>query len=215
MGTTYDATVEIPHYSVLKAELEKISSDKKLIAKVMSSAVRYAATPTLKALEANVSRVGEVTGNLKRAVAIKAKAYNTTGNAVSLVGYIKPGSSSKKQKGKGKDRASHAHFVEYGTKNRLVKGNIASSYLKRGIFGLARTPGGGLKTGGYPRTFFKKGKVGQPLSTGAMPVGGRSNKPPVEDAYDKTKSQINARLIAKTDKAIEQLTKAVKKAQSK
>jgi len=100
--SSIETKVEIPHYKVLLRELENITENKKLIARAMSQAMRYAAKPTYSALVSNVSRVGEKTGNLKRAVAIKAKSYSQSGNAVALVGYIVPGSSSQKTKGKGK-----------------------------------------------------------------------------------------------------------------
>ena len=96
----------------------------------------------------------------------------------------------------------------------MVKGGIASSYSK-GVFAIASMPGGGLKTTGYPKSFFKKGMPGQPLTTGSMPVGGRSGRPPLKDAFGKTKGQINRRLIERTEKVIASLMKALKKAESK
>ena len=212
--SSIETKVEIPHYKVLLRELEGITENKKLIGRAMAQAMQYAAKPTKDALVSNVGRVGVKSGNLKRAVAIKAKSYSQSGNAIALVGYIVPGSSSQKTKGKGKDRAYHQGFIEFGTKQRMVKGGIASSYSK-GVFAIASMPGGGLKTTGYPKSFFKKGKPGQPLTTGSMPVGGRSGRPPLKDAFGKTKGQINGRLIERTEKVIASLMKALKKAESK
>jgi hypothetical protein len=203
--------VEMPQYQVLLRELQKRTKDTKLISKKMATAMRYVVKPSLQALEANVARIGEDTGNLKKAVAIKVKAYAKSGNAVALVGFIRPGSSSNKTKGKGKDRAYHQGFLEFGTKQRFVKGDIASSYIKKGVFAIAKA-GGSLKTSGYPKSFFKRGKKGQALSTGAMPIGGRSGRPPVSDAFNKTKGQLNQRLIDRTQKTIDSLDKALKKA---
>jgi hypothetical protein len=207
------ASVELPQYRVLMQELQKITKDKKLIARRMASAVRYAAKPSHEALLANVSRVGEKTGNLKRAVYLKVKSYSKSGNAAALVGYIRAGSDSEKNKGKGRDKAYHQGFLEFGTKERFVKGPIASSFRK-GAF-MIFTIGKSLQTGNYPKTFFKRGKKDQPLSTGKMRVGGISGKPPIKNAFETTKSQINTRLVERTKKVIDSLMKAVKKAESK
>ena len=214
MANRQVAVVEIPHYKVLLAELEKITNNKKLIAQSMGPAVRYATKPTYDALRSNVSKVGTVTGNLKAAVAIKVKTYSKSGNAVGMVGFIRAGTGSDKQKKKGKSNAYHQHLVEFGTKERFVKGDIASAF-KNIDFKVYRGGNGRTYTSGFPRTFFKKGKRGMPLSVGSMPVGGRSGKPPLSNAFEKTKGQINTRLISQTDKTIERLMKKLKKAESK
>lgn len=213
MANRQAVSVEIPYYKVLLAELEKITTNKKLIAQSMGPAVRFASKPTYDALRANVSKVGTVTGNLKAAVAIKVKTYSKSGNAVGMVGYIRAGTGTAKQKRKGKSNAYHQHLVEFGTKERFVKGNIASAW-KFMDFEVYRG-GGRTLTTGYPRSFFKKGNPGSPLSVGSMPVGGRSGKPPLANAFEETKQQINSRLITQTDKTIERLMKKLKKAESK
>lgn len=214
MANTQTTVVEIPHYRVLMAELEEITTNKKLIAQAMGPTVRYATKPTYDALRSNVSKVGKVTGNLRAAVAIKVKTYSKTGNAVGMTGFIRAGTGTDKQKKKGKSNAYHQHLVEFGTTERFVKGNIASAW-KNIDFTVYRGGGGKTYTSGFPRTFFKKGKPGSPLSVGRMPVGGRSGKPPLKDAFEKTKGQINTRLIQQTDKTIERLMKKLKKAESK
>lgn len=213
MANRQAVTVEIPHYKVLLAELEKITTNKKLIAQSMGPTVRYASKPTYDALRSNVSKVGKVTGNLRAAVAIKVKTYSKSGNAVGMVGFVRAGTGSDKQKRKGKSNAYHQHLVEFGTTERFVKGNIASAF-KNIDFDVYRA-GGQTRTSGFPRTFFKKGRPGMPLSVGRMPVGGRSGKPPLSNAFEKTKGQINTRLIQQTDKTIERLMKKLKKAESK
>lgn len=214
MANTQTTVIEIPHYKVLLAELEKITTNKKLIAQSMGPTVRYATKPTYDALRANVSKVGTVTGNLKAAVAIKVKTYPKSGNAVGMTGFIRAGTGSDKQKREGKSHAYHQHLVEFGTKNRYVRGIIASAF-KRYYFTVYRGGNGETYTSGYPRSFFKKGKSGTLLWVGRMPVGGRSGKPPLRNAFEKTKGQINARLIKRTDKTIERLMKKLKKAESK
>lgn len=218
MASVQEGTgIEIPQYRVLLAELEKITTDKKIIAQKMAVGMRYAAKPSYDALLSNVRRLGKKTGNLLRAVTIKVKSYSKTGNAVALVGYTRPGSDSKssqKTKSKGRDKAYHAHLVEFGTKPRRTKtSSIASSY-GRAAFGMA-TFGGSVKTQGFPSSFFKRAPQGQTVNLGAMPAGGRSGTPPVKDAFDKTKGQINQRLIDRTQKVIDSVYKALAKAKSK
>jgi len=210
---TEGTTVELPNYRILMSELEKLTTDKKLIARKMGTAMRYATKPSYQAFVGNLSKVGEKTGNLKRAAQIKVKSYSQSGNAVALVGYVRPGSDASKKKGKGRDRAYHQGFLEFGTKERHIKGPIASSY-RSGIFSIAKA-GGSLKTTNYPRSFFKRGPATQALSVGRMPVGGRFGRPPLKDAFDKTKGQINQRLGDRTQKVVDSLLKSLKKAESK
>lgn len=205
--------IELPQYKELMRRLKEITDDKKLIATQMRTAMRFATLPAKKKLTANVNALGSKSGNLRRAVAVKAKAYEKTGNAVVLIGFIKPGKATKNQKKKGMAAANHQHLVEYGTKVRYVKrGYIASSY-KDFPFKIRRLPDGGLVTQGYPSSFFKRSSMfaGRRLSTGKMPVGGNSGKPPVKDAFMSTASQINSRLVKKTPKVIDGLFKKLLK----
>lgn len=210
-------TVEIPQYRVLMAELEKITKDKAIIGRKMAVAMRFATKPSYDALLSNVRKIGKKTGNLLRAVSIKVKSYSKTGNAVSIIGFTRPGSdakSSQKTKSKGRDKAYHQGFLEFGTKPRRTKtASIASSY-GRAAFGMSNV-GGSVKTQGFPSSFFKRAPKGQTVNLGSMPIGGRGGVPPVKNAFDKTKGQINQRLIDRTAKVIEATYKALEKAKSK
>lgn len=115
---------------------------------------------------------------------------------MGLVGFTAAGSGKKSsaQGGsvqKGKDRAFHAGFVEFGTKNRKTFGSIASSFNRLGPFRIARIAKRGKFAGvvrvntspKYPKAFFKKAPRGQTVDLREMPLGGSSGKAPVKDAY--------------------------------
>jgi len=205
-----DTKVDLPEYKNLLRDLQKITKDTKLISQKMRSALRYAAKPTFAALTANVSKLGTKTGNLARAVNIKAKAYSKSGNAVALVGYISAGKGTKKQRKAGRTNAYHQHLVEFGTRPRYTKrGSIASSY---GSYPFKMSNRNGmLTTQGYPSTFFKRAKAGHGVQLGRMPVGGSFGRPPLRDAFERTKSQIRTRLADKTPKVIKSIYKALDK----
>ncbi len=193
-----------------------------LARKHMGAAIRRSLAPGLSALRGNVKR--GPTGNLARAIASKVKTYRR-GNAVGLVGFVAAGSGkSASARGgsvkKGKDRAFHAGFLEFGTKERIIRtssrrggASIASSFKTLGPFKVARVAKRGKYAGvvrvntspKYPKAFFKKAPKGEVLSVREMPVGGSKGQPPVKTAYktslpamrsllaiEMTKSLINA-----------------------
>jgi hypothetical protein len=205
-----DTKIDLPEYKNLLRDLQKITKDTKLISQKMRSALRYAAKPTFEALTANVSKLGTKTGNLARAVNIKAKAYSKSGNAVVLVGYISAGKGTKKQRKAGRTNAYHQHLVEFGTRPRYTKrGSVASSYSDF-KFAISKR-NGMIHTQGYPSTFFKRARAGHGVQLGRMPVGGSFGRPPLRDAFERTKSQIRTRLADKTPKVIKSIYKALDK----
>ena len=213
MARAMRTSIELPEYKNLLRELKKITTDTKLISSKMRTALRFAAKPTYVALQQNVGDLGIKTGNLRRAVTLKAKAYPKSGNAVALVGFIRAGKGTQDERKAGKTNAYHQHLVEFGTKPRFTKrGSIASSYgfIK---FSMSKR-NGHLHTQGYPSTFFKRAKSTFSVQLGRMPVGGRMGKPPLKDAFERTKGQIRARLLNKTPKVIKSIYKALEKAKA-
>lgn len=194
-----------------------------LARKHMGAAIRRSLAPGLTALRGNVSK--GPTGNLARSITSKVKTYRS-GNAVGLVGFVAAGSGKNKSAGggsvkKGKDRAFHAGFLEFGTKERVIKtssrrggASIASSFKTLGPFKIAKMARRGKFAGvvrvntspKYPKAFFKKAPRGEILSLREMPVGGKKGQPPVKTAYRESLSSMRSAL------AIE-MTKSLMKAQ--
>lgn len=134
-----DVKVEFPELQQLKAAFQQLRPS--LARKHMGAAIRRSLTPGLNALKSNTPR--GPTGNLRRAIASKVKTYKS-GNAVGLVGYVAAGSGKSLTAGggkvrKGKDRAFHAGFLEFGTKDRVTKGPYASSFNTLGPFTIKST----------------------------------------------------------------------------
>jgi hypothetical protein len=180
-----------------------------LSAKYLGSALRQASEPALKALKQQVDKRSKasVTGNLKRAISAKVKRYSRTGNAVALIGFAATsGKRAPKDGGRrGKDQAFHAGLVEFGTKNRKTKGNIASSVFSkspgRGLFEILpqrRGRGKGaspmlfvkprLKPA-YPKAFFKRAPKGMTVDLGSTPAFY-----PIKNAWNSSKSQVEQAL---------------------
>lgn len=88
----------------------------------LEQACERAAQPGLSALRAEVATIGRVTGNLAASVGVKTKIYLSRigrptakfGTAVVLVGFMK-------------DKAHHAHLVEFGTGLRARRQSAAFS----------------------------------------------------------------------------------------
>ena len=97
---------------------------KNIAARVIGAALKRAAAPGEKALK-QVTAKGP-TGNLRRAIRTEVKRYPRDGAAVALVGFVKAGTGKTKSAGggsvkKGKDRAFHQFWLEFGTKDRVVR----------------------------------------------------------------------------------------------
>ena len=121
MAGGIDVKVEFPELRELQQAFRQFRPG--LARKHMGAAIRRSLKPGLTALRGNVTK--GPTGNLARAITSKVKTY-ASGNAVGLVGFTAAGSGKAKSAGggtvkKGKDRAFHAGFVEFGTKERVIK----------------------------------------------------------------------------------------------
>jgi hypothetical protein len=197
--------VDFPEMAALRSAFRDLPG--KLAAKYIGSALRRTLAPAESKLKANVGKINRVTGNLKRAIAIKIKRYPKSGNAVGLLGFVAAGSGKSAQYSSGsvrtgKDRAFHAGFLEFGTKERTIKGtsrragaSVASSFKTRGKFKIAKTATRGPTAGfvsvrttpPYPKAFFKKAGKGETLKTGQTSVGGpKLGVPPIKDAYQRS-----------------------------
>jgi hypothetical protein len=115
--------------SIDTAELHQLQKalgkvfDNKGLAAILEEALEKAIWPAYLRLR-EVTPDGP-TGNLKRAVAYKTKAYPKNGGAVGLIGYNRTGraDSSSAAGGAvqaGPDRAFHQWWLEYGTKPREI-----------------------------------------------------------------------------------------------
>lgn len=103
-------------------------------ADIVGDAVQKAIVPMTQALKA-ITPVGP-TGNLKRAVKSKVVRYYASGVAVGIVGYNRAGSgkSESAQGGKvrkGKDRAFHQWWLEFGVKERIIQKFSNKQYDRR------------------------------------------------------------------------------------
>lgn len=190
-----------------------------LARKHMGAAIRRSLLPGLAALKANTPK--GPTGNLFRSINSKVKTYPSY-NAVGLVGYTAAGSGKKKSAAggkvqKGRDRAYHAGFLEFGTKDRVIKtssiragASIASSYRTLGPFVIKPIARRGKFAGvarvttkpAYPKAFFKKAKRGKILSLGKMDKGGSKGRPPVKSAYQGSLGAMRSALNAEMTKSL-------------
>lgn len=198
MRAVPDIKVEFPDLAELRNAFRQMPQA--LARKHLGAAIRRSLKPGMDALKGNVRR--GPTGNLKRAIASKVKTYRS-GNAVGLVGFVAAGSGKATSAAggtvqKGKDRAFHAGFLEFGTKERFIQTEstrggafIASSFNRLGPFSIRKVSKRQRATGvvpvktapPYPRAFFKKGAKGVALSVGEMSIGGSLGKPPIKSAY--------------------------------
>ena len=209
MAGDIEVTVQFPELAELKKAF--LGFRPSLAKKHMGAAIRRSLKPGSDALKANVKR--GPTGNLYRAISTKVKTYRS-GNAVGLVGFIAAGSGKAKSAGggtvqKGKNRAFHAGFVEFGTKERFIRSSsrragasIASSFKRLGPFKIAKIAKRGKFAGAvrvqttpkYPKAFFKKAARGEMLSLKEMPIGGSLGQPPVKTAYRESLPSMRAAL---------------------
>ena len=182
-----------------------------LEAKYMGAVLRKAMAPGRSALRKTTPK--GPSGNLKRAISAKVVKYSkqTYGWAVALVGYRRAGSAignvyafKPGRVQKGKDRAFHQGFLEFGTKRRETKnGSVASTWNTRGAF-LIETKEVRRKnkaTGKYekhlkkmpysqvgmmytvpksPKAFFKKAPNKEPVDLSYMEA-----QAPVKTAYNR------------------------------
>jgi hypothetical protein len=217
MASGMDVKVEFPELRELQKAFRQFRPS--LARKHMGAAIRRSLKPGLTALRGNVSK--GPTGNLARAITSKVKTY-VSGNAVGLVGFTAAGSGKSNSAGggsvkKGKDRAFHAGFLEFGTKERIIKtssrrggASIASSFKTMGQFKIARIAKRGKFAGvarintspKYPKAFFKKAPRGEMLRIPEMPVGGKKGRPPVKTAYQESLGAMRGQLAIEMTNAL-------------
>jgi hypothetical protein len=175
-----------PSIPQLQAEFRKLPLN--LQAKHMAAALGRAIVPGVQALKKATPK--GPTGNLRAAVTKKTKRYRKSGTGIALAGYAVVSRGFKSDKN-DKKKGNHAHFLEFGTQERFTKrGRIASSLSKRGKFAIANT--GGKLTTDTRFSFFKSAPKGQFVSTGRMPIGGSTGKPPIFTAFKQSESQMKS-----------------------
>lgn len=217
MSGGVDIKVEFPELQLIKKAFSQLRPS--LARKHMGAAIRRSLAPGLAALRSKTTR--GPTGNLYRAITSKVKTYRS-GNAVGLVGFVAAGSGKSKQAAggvvrRGKDRAFHAGFLEFGTKERFIKtsslrggASIASSFKTLGPFKIAKTARRGKFAGvvrvatapKYPKAFFKKAPQGKSLSLRDMPIGGKKGQPPVKSAYRESVATMRSALQVEMTKSL-------------
>lgn len=126
------------------AELKKLPAE--ISNKYQRRALKKAAKPGKAALVANVSAIGQVTGNLLASITEKGKSY--TNNkfrvpvSVVVIGFRRPVGGGAQRTAvsafggavlKGPNRAYHSHLVEFGTKGRRTPGKSRSVKRRRVI----------------------------------------------------------------------------------
>lgn len=176
----------------------------RISAKYLGSALLKAAAPAEKALRANVAERGKITGNLRRAIKVKVKRYTATGNAIALIGFAAVPGKKAPPGGDGKS-AFHAGWLEFGTKERKTKGNIASSFrnnsARRAGFKIIQQPrskGGrdrrlfkpAVTKPKYPVAFFSRAAKGD-----VVQLGKTRAYAPIKRAWQRTQSQCQGILV--------------------
>lgn len=225
MAGGIEVNMDFPELTELREQFKALP--KNLAAKHLGAALRKAMAPGQAALKRNTPK--GATGNLRKSVKTKIKTYNKSGNAVGLVGYEIGGGS----------KGYHQGFVEFGTKERKTKGNIASSFKKRGPFKIAapkklgkppkdlfsaagnryaaryRSRGKVSTNPKYPKAFFKRAAAGEIVKLGKMPVGGKSGVPPVKTSFNQARpamvSVLQSELATRLEKALSELEGRVKR----
>lgn len=154
--------VEFPELAKLMREFDQLRPA--LARKHMGAAIRRCLAPGIAALRSTTPR--GPTGNLRRAIDSKISKYRS-GNVVGLVGYRKAGTGkavpTKGSIMKGRDRAYHQKFLEFGTRDRYTKGSIASSFKRLGPFTFrsatsnARNARQGRRLTGQAQRLFARG----------------------------------------------------------
>ena len=201
-----ELSLDFPELTELRERLKELPSN--IAAKHLGAALRIAMKPAVQALRKNTPK--GPTGNLRRSVKFKAKTYKKDGNAVGLVGYEIGGDS----------KGYHQGFLEFGTKERQTKGRFASSWRRSSLTNSRYTAGGfkilnprrGRNAGKLvtqprpPKAFFKTAKQGERVRLGKMPVGGRTNVPPVKTTFNTVRPQmvslLQGELATRLEKAL-------------
>lgn len=212
-GKFTGAAIEFPEIAELRKQLRQFPNN--LAAKHLGAALRKASKSGQTALKAEVrANQKGPTGNLLRAVTTKVVTYKKSGNAAAMVGFTKAGTGKKTPTSgsvqKGKDRAFHAGFLEFGTKPRYTKKSIASSYNRLGPFVIKPIAKRGKFAGQarvqtkpkYPKAFFKRAPAGQRVF-----LGQTQPEQPIKTSFGKSQGSIRAALKSGVSTAIEKAGK--------
>jgi hypothetical protein len=206
-GDFFGLKLSFPETKFLTEQLRQFGP--RIADKYLQSAMKKSSQPALAALR-SITPKGP-TGNLRRAVDSKAIVYRNSGTGVLIVGYTKAGKSNARATGgkvkKGKDRAFHAGFLEFGTKERTTKGgSIASSFKTLGAFSFKKggSPGRVRTAPKYPKAFFKRAPKGEKVRLGRTPI-----LAPVATAYAMSSGSMKNLLAKNLIVAVENASREV------
>lgn len=199
--------------------------------KRLLSALNRSIKPTKTALKSNVAGLGQVTGNLQRAVTSRSVLY-PSGVAVAVVGFRRAGKGrSKKGSGSvrtGADRAFHSHLIEFGTKPRrpltmlgrnlqsTASGRRTRQAMEQSGLGGALYRDYGFLSSGSSRGFFSRADGGKNFFVTISPrglrqVAGTPAFHPMRNAFNSTASAVQAKLESELGKALAAAVKDVAK----
>lgn len=194
MAGGIDISVEFPELEQLKQAYELLPRN--IAAKHMGAALNKTIEPAFRLLKTLTPR--GPTGNLKRAIAKKVKRYTgspksrnpakSPGAAVALAGYVAPPRKRSEDLGKNQ-KGSHGGFLEFGTKQRRTKSNIASSFKRTGkkIKAIVSSRSGKVVSNPKPpKGFIRVVRKGDTVDLGSFPIGGKAGVPPVRTAYERS-----------------------------
>lgn len=191
MAGGIDLTLEFPELAAIKEAFRTLP--KNIAAKHMATALGRAMEPAMTALK-NLTPRG-ATGNLKRSIRKKTKRYVSSGAGVALVGYT-AAPRKKAADLKSNEKGQHQGFLEFGTKERRTKNNIASSFKRTGVIKAVTAKRSGKVTSkpGPPKGFIKVARKGGTVDLGKFPIGGKAGLPPVRTAFERTRGAVSAAL---------------------
>ena len=176
--------------------------------KYMKTAFNAVTKPAMRALRQATPR--GPTGNLKRSV-VKKHTSN-----YAIVGY-----AAARRNAEENQKGHHQNLLEYGgTRIRRTEGRIASTFNSAG-----KGRGGKIQTRvtkqgknrgkirtvspKFPKGFLKSAPAGERVTLGKMPVGGRTNKPPIRTAFNAAQGEIKSVLKDQLATVLERANKDI------
>lgn len=201
MAGGIEITADFPELEALKKAFQSLPRN--IAAKYLGAALNKTIEPAARMLKTLTPR--GPTGNIRRAIRKKVKRYTgsptsrnpakSPGAAVALVGYVAV-PRRRASDAKSSEKGYHAGFLEFGTKRRRTKSNIASSFARSGRVSIVRGKRSGLITTKPkpPKGFMKVAKKGDTVDLDAFPIGGKAGVPPVKTAYQRSLSGMKTQL---------------------
>lgn len=209
--------------------------DRDISLKYQTKALNKAAKPGISALRAQVTQLGQVTGNLAASVTKLSRKYTNNNRrlpvGVVVVGFRRPTNAQGRKMAtpafaggsvlKGPNRAYHSHLVEYGTQPRAAGKSRRSGRKRVVLGGRLRTLIDREKQSASPRailsSFSSRGPFGGSggrypkdfIATGT--VRGAPAQRPLQKAFNASKGQIESALDAEMRKALASAIKEVQK----